>query len=194
MLRLPSGIFHRCAEPAQPWIELLNGATWPVAASRPATAIATAGSQSINAGPAVAIGAAPLSGAIPAAYQPYYMQAHWWDKLWFDFVLALRTMVNLSGVVGVLIAVFAYRRLKESAMFMVKVEEIQKVRDLSVSRGVRDALLNAEEKQKLAHDEDGKYFEQLVNKLGQRFEQEELPTLLDGNALKSLKEFTIRVG
>ena len=122
------------------------------------------------------------------------MQAHWWDKLWFDFVLALRTMVNLSGVVGVLIAVFAYRRLKESAMFMVKVEEIQKVRDLSVSRGVRDALLNAEEKQKLAHDEDGKYFEQLVNKLGQRFEQEELPTLLDGNALKSLKEFTIRVG
>lgn len=193
-----TAFFYRWSEPAQPWIELLNGATWPSAATPPASAPAAKASAGVPhtaaAGATVAIAAAPPSVPATAPDQPYYMQADPWDKVWFNLVLALRTMVNLSVVVGVVVAVLAYRRLKESAMFMVKVEEILKVRDLSISRGIRDAFLNAEEKARLEHDDDGTYFQQLVNRLGQRFEKDELPALLDSQGLKSLKEFTIRVG
>lgn len=162
-----AAIFYVCSQSWQPWIELLNGATWPAAATPPASA------------PSLA-----TSGVNVVAD----MQSNPWNKFWFNVTLALRTMANFSGVFSAIMLILGYRYVKGASMYALTVKQIMKARDVSVSRKLNDAL----ERNPLL-GKDGSKFLTKVGEFGDEFERDELPALLNEYGLKKLDEMVIKI-
>jgi hypothetical protein len=158
-------VFWICSHRLQPWIELLNGATWPTAATPPPTSV-----QAVSA----------------TSSAPDYMRSTLYTDVGFNAVLAVRTMLNISGMLAVLAAILAYPSFKEGRVMKMKVMTIMRIRDLSVSRKLHDALKRDPELK-----DNNEALADLVKKFGTDFEREELPALLNEQGLHQIKSFEL---
>lgn len=116
------------------------------------------------------------------------MQSTKTGKIAFYLVLTLRTMLNLSGFLGIVAVIIAYQVSQELRMYSVGILNIMHSRDLSIARGVMQRVRSSG-----VGIEEGKEFDAMVEELGHRFDTEELPALVGEEGMAILKKATIKI-